>query len=290
MRFATFVYQDCEQIGIILDGENSILCLKELFPGLSMMELIANFNSEIENKINTMKSKLQRISLNSIILESPIPNPPRGIICLGKNYKDHVKEVAKAVEKEGDIPEFPIYFSKLVDRCVGHNSNIPSHKGLTEKLDYEVELAIIIGKEGKNIPMDKVEDYIFGYTILNDISVRDSQWKHSQWFKGKSFNGTCPMGPWIVSKDELRLPLELDIKCFVNGELRQNSNTREFIFDIPYIIRDFSKGITLKPGDVIATGTPAGVGMGFTPPKYLNSGDQVHCYIEGIGSLKNEVL
>lgn len=290
MRFVTFTHESVEKVGIILDKANSVLSLEQLFPGLSMVELIANFNSEMEDKIKTVKNELNKIPLENVVLQSPIPNPPRGIICLGKNYRDHVKEVAKAVEKEGNIPEFPIYFSKLVDRCVAPDSVIPSHKGLTEKLDYEVELAIIIGKEGKNIPINKVEDYIFGYTILNDVSVRDAQWKHGQWFKGKSFDGTCPMGPWIVYKDELRLPLELDIKCFVNGELRQDSNTREFIFDISYIISDFSKGITLKPGDIIATGTPAGVGMGFTPSKYLSSGEEVHCYIENIGSLKNKVL
>lgn len=290
MRFVTFESEGKENIGLLSKDNNSLILLQNLFPNFSMLDLINKFDKDIEAQIKLLLDSTNRIDLNNVILEAPIPTPSRGIICLGKNYREHIKEVAKAIDKESEIPEHPIYFSKLVDRCVGHNGTIPSHKDITDSLDYEAELAIIMGKEGKNIPIDKVEEYIFGYTILNDISVRDAQRKHTQWLRGKSFDGTCPMGPWIVYKDELKLPIELNIKSYINGELRQNSNTREFIFDIPYIISEFSKGITLKPGDVIATGTPAGVGMGFDPPKYLKPGDEVECYIENIGSLKNNVL
>jgi 2-keto-4-pentenoate hydratase/2-oxohepta-3-ene-1,7-dioic acid hydratase in catechol pathway len=289
MRFVTFNLKGIEKIGVISKDEKSLISLDELFPDFTMIDLIKNFNKDIAEQIVRVQSKNIRIPLNEVVLESPIPNPPRGIICLGKNYKDHIKEVAKAIDSEPEVPKFPIYFSKLVDRCVGPDGVIPAHKNLTHSLDYEVELAIIISKEGKDIPENQVDEYIFGYTILNDVSVRNAQKKHSQWFKGKSFDGTCPMGPWIVTKDEFKSPLQLAIRSYVNGELRQDSNTSEFIFDIPYIISDFSKGLTLKPGDVIATGTPAGVGMGFTPPKFLQAGDEVECYIENIGFLKNKV-
>lgn len=290
MRFVTFTSKGIEKIGVISKDEKSLTSLEELFPDFTMIDLIKNFSNELADQIERVQAETIKIPLDEVVLESPIPNPPRGIICLGKNYKDHIKEVAKAIDSEPEIPKFPIYFSKLVDRCVGPGGVIPAHKNLTDSLDYEVELAVIIGKEGKDIPRNQVDEYIFGYTILNDISVRNAQKKHSQWFKGKSFDGTCPLGPWIVTRDEFKSPIQLAIRSYVNGELRQDSNTREFIFDIPYIISDFSKGITLKLGDVIATGTPAGVGMGFTPPKFLKAGDEVECYIENIGILKNKVL
>jgi 2-keto-4-pentenoate hydratase/2-oxohepta-3-ene-1,7-dioic acid hydratase in catechol pathway len=293
MRFVTFNSKGIEKIGVISKDEKSLTSLDELFPDFTMIDLIKNFSKELADKINRIQTEKNKIPLSEVVLESPIPNPPRGIICLGKNYRDHIKEVAKAIDgedSEPDVPKFPIYFSKLVDRCIGPDGVIPAHNNFTDSLDYEVELAIIIGKEGTNIPENKVDEHIFGYTILNDVSVRNAQKKHSQWFRGKSFDGSCPMGPWIVTKEEFKYPVQLAIKSYVNGELRQDSNTKEFIFDILYIISDFSKGITLKPGDVIATGTPAGVGMGFTPPKFLKAGDEVKCYIENIGFLKNKVL
>ncbi|MBC2580995.1 fumarylacetoacetate hydrolase family protein [Clostridium sp. DJ247] len=290
MRLVTFKLNNKELLGVLSNDKTSIVSLENILPNYTMIKLINDFDHSIIRKISLALEDEKTIPLKDVVLESPIPNPPRGIICLGKNYKEHIKEVAKAIDSEHDIPKFPIYFSKLVDRCIGHGGIIPSHENLTNSLDYEVELAIVIGKEGKNIPEDKVEEYIFGYTILNDVSVRDFQRKHVQWFKGKSFDGTCPMGPCIVSKDEFSLPLKLHVKSFVNGELRQNSNTSEFIFDIPRIISEFSKGITLKPGDIIATGTPAGVGMGFNPPRYLKPNDEIECFIENIGTLKNTVL
>lgn len=290
MRFVTFKLDNKELLGVLSADKTSLISLENILPNYNMIQLINNFDHHVKEKISLAVENQEAIPLKNVVLEAPIPNPPRGIICLGKNYKDHIKEVAKAIDSEHDIPKFPIYFSKLVDRCVGPGGIIPSHENLTDSLDYEVELAVVIGKNGKNIPKDKVEEYIFGYTILNDVSVRNFQRKHVQWFKGKSFDGSCPMGPCIVSKDEFSFPLKLQIKSSINGELRQNSNTCEFIFDIPHIISEFSAGITLKPGDIIATGTPAGVGMGFTPPKYLKPGDEIECFIENIGTLKNTIL
>lgn len=293
MKFVTFIQDNKENVGILVRNDERIVPINEIIENDSprtMKELILNFSDNYLKKIKKAENELNGIDVNTVKVIAPIPNPERGIICLGKNYKDHIREVANVIDKEIEIPEYPIYFSKLVDRAVGNNETIPLNKDITDSLDYEVELAVIIGKEGKDIPFEKVEDYIFGYTIINDVSVRNLQRRHSQWFMGKSVDGSCPMGPSIVHKSEINFPVELSIKCYVNGELRQNSNTKEFIFDIPYVISEFSKGITLKAGDIISTGTPSGVGMGFTPPKYLNTGDKVECVIEGIGKLTNTIL
>jgi 2-keto-4-pentenoate hydratase/2-oxohepta-3-ene-1,7-dioic acid hydratase in catechol pathway len=156
-------------------------------------------------------------------------------------------------------------------------------------VDYEAELALIIGKKGKDIAPEDAEQYVFGYTVINDVSARDLQKRHEQWFKGKNLDTFCPMGPCLIEKDDLPYPPELDIRCTVNGEIRQDSNTRKLIFDIPTIISDLSKGMTLLPGDIISTGTPSGVGVGFTPPRFLADGDRIECRIEGIGTLSNQV-
>lgn len=185
--------------------------------------------------------------------------------------------------------EYPVYFSKRVNEAVADGGTILSHSDITKSLDYEAELALIISKDAKNVSKDKALEYVFGWSIINDISSRDIQNKHKQWYYGKSLDRSLPFGPWIVTSDELDVS-SLDIKSFVNGELRQNSNTSKLIFDAAYVISDLSKGMTLKAGTIISLGTPSGVGMGFTPPKFLNSGDEIVCFIEGIGELKNIIL
>ncbi len=182
---------------------------------------------------------------------------------------------------------FQYIFSKVASPAIGQGDNIKAFPEYTDKADYEVELAVIIGKDGIDIRKEDAEDYIFGYTIVNDVSARNIQRKHGQWFKGKSLETYCPMGPVIVHKSALPFPIELEIKCSINGELRQNSNTKQLIFDIPSIIHDLSKGMYLRKGDIIITGTPAGVGLGFKPFKFLKPGDEIECSIEGIGTLKN---
>jgi 2-keto-4-pentenoate hydratase/2-oxohepta-3-ene-1,7-dioic acid hydratase in catechol pathway len=291
MIFCTFEMSGMERVGIVTRDKNWVVPLEEVLDldVSNMLEFIKNFKKEYIEILTRAFNGDKGISINEVKLLAPIPNPLRGVICLGKNYRDHVNEVKSLVDPIGDIPKNPIYFEKMVDRCPGDGDYIPSHSEETEFLDYEVELAVIIGKEGKNIPIDKVQEYIFGYTILNDISARDLQKKHIQWYRGKSLDGTCPMGPWLVYRDEVEFPPILKLQTYVNNELRQSGNTEELIFDIPYIISDFSKGITLKPGDIITTGTPAGVGMGFKPPKTLRAGDEVRCYIEKIGNLTNFV-
>lgn len=229
------------------------------------------------------------LPLSEVVLEAPIPQPKRDIICLGLNYREHAMEYTTAMEEAQNLPQYPIVFTKATTTVIGPEQKIKSHRHVTSKIDYEAELAIVIGKEGTNIQEDEVYDYIFGYTIINDVSARDLQKQHSQWFLGKSLDTFGPMGPFLVTEDEIERPVKLDIQCRVNGEVRQNSNTGLLIFDIPTIIKTVSAGITLKPGDIIATGTPKGVGLGFEPPKFLNEGDVVEVEIEKIGVLKNIV-
>ncbi len=291
MKIVRFIKAGQEDYGVLNAG-NKILSFNKVFwekAPTNYLDVVENFEKEYKDKIKLCSSEEYDINLEDVVLKSPIDEPRRGVICLGKNYREHVNEVPSAMDLKGGIPTEPIYFCKLVDEPVGPGEIIPLHRELTDSLDYEAELGLIIGKKGKNIESDAVEDYIFGYTIINDISVRNLQAKHIQWFRGKSVDGTCPIGPCITTKDEIDFPVELDIKSYVNGELRQNSNTREFIFDIPYVISDFSKDTTLKVGDIISTGTPAGVGMGFKPPEFLKDGDEVVCVIQGIGELSNVV-
>lgn len=229
------------------------------------------------------------LPLSEVMLEAPIPMPKRDIICFGLNYREHALEYTTAMEETQKIPQYPIVFSKATRTVIGTGQKIKSHREVTSQIDYEAELAIVIGKEGTNISEEDAYDYIFGYTIINDVTARDLQKLHSQWFLGKSLDTFGPMGPYLVTEDEMDRPVKLDIQCRVNGEVRQHSNTELLIFDIPTIIKTVSAGITLQPGDIIATGTPKGVGIGFEPPKFLQEGDVVEVEIERIGVLKNIV-
>jgi 2-keto-4-pentenoate hydratase/2-oxohepta-3-ene-1,7-dioic acid hydratase in catechol pathway len=221
-------------------------------------------------------------------LVAPIPRPARNIFCVGKNYAEHAKELAGSLFQESE-PPFPIVFSKVPETVIGPGAPIAIDPAVSTAIDYEVELAIIIGHEGRNIAKADALGHIWGYTIINDITARDIQKRHSQWLLGKSLDGFCPMGPWAVTADEIDLS-NTGVRTYVNGELRQSANTRDLIFDVPTLIETISHGITLKPGDIIATGTPAGVGMGFDPPRYLKPGDVVRVEIDGIGALENPVV
>lgn len=226
------------------------------------------------------------IPFSAVELLSPIPRPRQDVICLGVNYQDHREETGKAFTT--GAPE-PIFFSKHVAEAVAPEGIIPRHAGLVQELDYEAELAVVIGRPAANVAPEEAAQYIFGYTVLNDVTARDLQRRHGQWFFGKGLDGFTPMGPCIVTADEIAFPPALSIRTYVNGELRQDSNTSLLLTDIPHIIATLSAGITLLPGTIIATGTPAGVGMGFHPPRFLASGDIVACEIEGIGRLRNTV-
>jgi 2-keto-4-pentenoate hydratase/2-oxohepta-3-ene-1,7-dioic acid hydratase in catechol pathway len=216
---------------------------------------------------------------------SPLPKVKRNIMCVGKNYRDHAIEMGG----EQDIPKDIMIFTKATNTVVGHEETVLHHGEMTEQLDYEGELAVVIGKRGKGISPEDALEYVFGYTILNDITARDLQKKHGQFFIGKSLDTTCPIGPYLVTKDEVVDPQNLKITTRVNDEIRQSSNTSEMIFNIPTIISTLSKGMTLETGDIIATGTPAGVGKGFKPPLFLKKGDRVEIEIESLGILTNQL-
>jgi len=220
---------------------------------------------------------------------APIPQPRRNLICLGKNYREHAKEMARKMGTSMESPSHPIFFTKATTSVIGPNDPIPRHSGITTKVDYEAELAIIIGRGGSGIPRERAMEHVFGYTILNDVSARDLQKDHQQWFLGKSLDGFAPMGPIVAHRCIMPAPHDITISCWVNGELRQHATLAELIFDIPTIIATLSAGMTLLPGDIIATGTPAGVGMGFEPARYLQPGDEVVMEITGVGRLRNPV-
>ena len=230
------------------------------------------------------------VPLEEVRLLAPIPRPRQDVICLGMNYRDHEKEAAK-YDADAFTKDKPaaVYFSKRVSRAGDPDGVIPRYEGLVERLDYEAELAVIIGKTAKNVKAEEAGEYIFGYTVLNDVSARDPQTGHKQWYFGKSLDGFTPLGPCILTADETAFPPALDISCAVNGEERQRSNTALLIHSIAGVIEELSAGMTLLPGTIIATGTPAGVGMGFDPPKFLKSGDVVECTIQNIGTLKSTV-
>ncbi len=230
------------------------------------------------------------VPLSQVSLCAPIPRPRQDVICLGINYRAHADESTRydASAFGGERP-VPIYFSKRVSEAVAPEGFIERHPGLVQRLDYEAELAVIIGRTARNVKAADVQNYLFGYTVLNDVSARLLQTAHKQWYFGKGLDGFTPMGPCIVTADEIAFPPALAISSRVNGELRQDSTTDLLITGIADIIEELSSGMTLLPGTVIATGTPAGVGMGFDPPKFLNPGDVVECTIEGIGTLRNTV-
>jgi 2-keto-4-pentenoate hydratase/2-oxohepta-3-ene-1,7-dioic acid hydratase in catechol pathway len=231
-------------------------------------------------------------SLDGVKLLAPL-SPRRNVICVGKNYHEHAKEFQQSgfdsSSKDGEhAPPYPVIFTKAPTSIIADGEPVDAHRQITSQLDYEAELAIVIGKGGKAIPKSEAWNHIFGYTIVNDVTARDLQQQHRQWFLGKSIDTFCPMGPWLVTADAIDAA-NATIQCRVNGELRQNANTADLIFDIPTLIETLSAAMELHPGDVIATGTPAGVGLGFKPPKFLQPGDVMEVSIDGIGTLTNVV-
>ena len=290
MKFVTFIdAAGKEQVGLVHnDAVQALESLGKAYP--DMAAFIAAYTPEVGREL---ADKAQRagggIPLSQVTLTAPIPRPRHDIICIGQNYLEHALESARYKGVEYVKPSHPTYFSKRVGLPVGQGGIIPSHQDATSRLDYECELAVVIGKCCSKVAPADVFEHIFGYTIVNDVSARDRQNNHSQWTYGKGMDGFAPMGPCIVTRDEFRDPPHVQVKTRVNGEPRQDSNTDEFIFDIPYLISELSLGITLEPGDILITGTPSGVGLGFEPPKFLKPGDVVECEIEGIGVLKNTV-
>ncbi len=283
MKLVTFLQDGRESVGVLTANETAVRPL----PFADMNTLI---EAPRDHLLSAVKAADISLPLSTVTLLAPIPRPRQDVICLGINYKAHAAESTHydAAAFGGERP-VPIYFSKRVSEAVGPEGFIESHPGLVQRLDYESELAVIIGKTAKNVKAADAADYIFGYTVLNDVSARLLQTTHKQWYFGKGLDGFTPIGPCITTADEIAFPPALRISSRVNGELRQDSTTDLLITGIADIIQELSAGMTLLPGTIIATGTPAGVGMGFDPPRFLKPGDVVECIIEGIGTLRNTV-
>lgn len=285
------IEQDCiRKLAVSFAGEEQLYLLKENgFPYETMQQLIEGWNDELQEALYQLKEKGEPMA-GTYRLCAPIPVPRQDVICLGINYYAHAKEAAGFSEEAfgGERPK-TIYFSKRCSYSPGSGEKIPSYEGLVDSLDYEAELAVILGKDTKGVSKENALKSVFGYTVLNDVSARNLQTAHKQWYVGKGLDGFTPMGPCIVTADEIPDPQCLDIRCFVNGELRQNSNTALQMQNVAGAISELSQGMTLLAGTIIATGTPAGVGMGFKPPRFLKKGDVVRCEIERIGALENEI-
>ncbi|UYO95442.1 fumarylacetoacetate hydrolase family protein [Pollutimonas sp. M17] len=291
MRFATFTHGDGTErcVGAVSADGSSLtrldLSAEEAQKGVLALVDLAARGQDLSSLPGT------RLPMDSVVLKAPIPAPRRNIFCVGRNYHAHAKELSGSVFKanNADPAAWPIVFTKLPECVVGPNDQVVLPGAISSQIDYEAELAVIIGTGGKNISRDDALKHVFGYTIVNDVTARDVQMRHQQWDLGKSFDTFCPMGPWVVTADELD-GTSTRVRCWVNGEPRQDGHTRDFIFDIPALIETCSRGITLLPGDIIATGTPAGVGMGLNPPEYLKTNDVVRIEIDGLGVLENRFI
>lgn len=250
--------------------------------------LAATGSSASDSWLDHMTSASHLLAREQVELTAPIPAPRKNIFCVGKNYQEHIDEGVEALGPAEEAPENPVYFTKPPTAVIGPEASIV-YPAETAALDYEVELAVIIGRRVRDVTPDAAMDAVFGYTILNDITARDVQKGRGQWFKGKGFDTFCPMGPWIVTADQVGDPHDLELSLTVNGEGRQRGSTADMIHKIPALLADLSRGITLEPGDIIATGTCAGVGFSFDPPRFLQPGDVVEARIEKIGALRNRV-
>lgn len=289
MRAVTYTARGVRQVGRLLDDGETLQPF-ELAPEAAQLGVLSLVRSMAEGDLPAAAG--DALPLSSVELEAPIPRPFRNIFCVGKNYHEHAREFSRSgfdsSAAAGAVPEAPIVFSKVPETVIGPGAPIRFDPEVSAAIDYEVELAAIIGRGGRGIGRDQALEHVWGYTIVNDVTARDVQGRLKQWLVGKSFDTFCPMGPFAVTADELDLG-DTFLRTWVNGELRQEANTRDLIFDLPTIIETISAGVTLYPGDIIATGTPAGVGIGFDPPKYLKHGDTVTLEITGIGRLENPV-
>jgi 2-keto-4-pentenoate hydratase/2-oxohepta-3-ene-1,7-dioic acid hydratase in catechol pathway len=296
MKLVTYRFHDVEQTGVFTPDEEHIYPLSAA--GLSyatMLELIRRASREelalaAELAAKPLEAVPSAVARTASTLCAPIPHPDQDVICLGVNYASHAAESQRFhAGAFGGERARPIFFSKRVNRAVADGEAIPAHADMVDSLDYEVELAVIIGRDVCRVLPDDAAKYVFGYTVLNDVSARNVQTAHQQWYFGKSLDGFTPMGPCIATADEIPFPPLLSVTSTVNGELRQNSTTALLITGVAEIISVLSQGMTLRAGTIISTGTPSGVGMGFQPPKFLKPGDVVVCSVEGIGSLTNTV-
>lgn len=294
MKLATVLHEGRPTVAIVDPVKDLFWPLDEAVPGLppriagDMAAVVAHLGAS-----GLAAPGASGHRLDGAKLLAPIPAPPHNIMCVGKNYHAHAHEFTRSGFDAGAtaadaVPQHPIIFTKPSSSIAGPFDDIPLWPGLDEAVDYEAELAVVVGRGGRFIPPEQAMAHVFGYTILNDVTARDLQRVHKQWFLGKSIDGFGPMGPWIATADEVDIT-DLRVTCRVNGELRQDSSTADLIFDVPTLIATISRSVTLSPGDVIATGTPEGVGIGFDPPRFLKDGDVVEVKIDGIGAIRNTV-
>ena len=292
MRFASFIHADKIGYGVVVDGDRLLdLPAAARAAGVALpADLLGLIAAGIPAQA-AVKTLLERADASTLLplaavrLTAPIPRPTKNVFCVGRNYLDHVAEGYRARGTETKLPEAPQFFTKPPTAVIGPDEPFALDPAVSAKIDYEVELALVIGKAGRDISADQAWDHVFGFTILNDITARDLQRRHDQWFKGKGLDRSCPMGPVIVTRDEIADPTQLELSLTVNGEPRQRAKVASMIFPISTIIASLSAGLTLEPGDIIATGTPSGVGYAMDPPHYLAPGDEVICEISDIGRL-----
>ena len=301
MRFYTAVINDKEELLVGFEqGARAyrLSLLARLMPKLAfadMNALVMGWNEEVKAALASLAANEDvlrgaAVNVDELQLCAPIVHPRQDVVCLGINYDAHAQEAGRfSDEAFGGERPYTIYFSKRVSRATATKELVPSYKGLVDSLDYECELGVVLGKDCTGVTKEEAKQYIFGYTIINDISARNLQTRHKQWYLGKSLDGFTPMGPCIVTADEIGDEQSLDISCTVNGELRQSSNTKYMIQTVCGAISELSQGMTLQAGTIIATGTPAGVGMGMQPPQFLQTGDVVECRIAKIGVLTNTI-
>lgn len=289
MKLVTFVSDGREALGRVDDDATTVRDLGPVVGDRSLLEVIEQWD-----RLGPAIAAAGDLAVvDGARLRAPIPEPRRDLFAVGKNYREHVAEFGRSgydtPQRSEDLPDKPIVFSKATTAVTGPYDDVEAHPSVTRELDYEAELAVIIGRGGRGITREQAMQHVWGYTIVDDVTARDVQRDHRQWLLGKSLDTHAPMGPWAVTADEVGDLGALEVSCTVNGEPRQKAPVADLIFDVPELIRVISAGITLLPGDVIATGTPAGVGIGFDPPRFLHPGDVVECAITGLGSLRNTI-
>lgn len=295
MKFVTFRKDGAVRVGALSPDERSVVDLSAAgIAAATMLDLIVAYDAR-RSAIETAVATNVGISIETVDILAPIPVPPRNIFCVGKNYHEHAVEFGKSGFDSGavggsEVPDYPIIFTKPPSSVIGPGAAILSALDPYNSVDYEAELAVIIGRAGRVAESDDPMSFVFGYTILNDVTSRELQKRHKQWMLGKGIDSFAPMGPAIVTADAVPDLAALTIQLWVNGERRQSASIGDLIFDVPTLIRSIGRSITLQPGDIIATGTPVGVGIGFKPPRYLSSGDIVRIEVPGLGILENPVL
>lgn len=288
MRVASFRSQEEFGWGLVIGGQLRVASAA-VYPN-SVLQLLAQPDASAVLARLQADVSTEQIPLTELELLAPIPRPHKNIICLGLNYAEHARESLQTKGLTVELPEHPVVFTKNVTAVTGPYADIPLLSEMTQQFDWEAELAVVIGRGGRQIPVADALSHVFGYTIINDLTARDLQRRHKQFFLGKSLDGSCPVGPWIVTADAIPDPQQLDVRCWVNGVLKQEGHTSQQIFTVAHTISLLSRTMTLEPGDIISTGTPEGVGFARQPPEFLAAGDQVECEISGIGRISNRIV